>query len=115
MSALAQEQCVSVNKTSTAATLAERNGFLKDLPGWSITAEGEFPTLTKAFAFADFKQALDFTNRIGEMAEQQDHHPRIVLEWGSVTVGWSTHKIKNLHRNDFIMAAKTDALLAPAS
>jgi 4a-hydroxytetrahydrobiopterin dehydratase len=58
-------------------------------------------------------EALDFTNRVGELAEQQGHHPAIITEWGKVTVTWWTHKIKGLHRNDFIMAAKTDRLYQP--
>ena len=114
MSDLAKENCVAVNKASAPATPAERKAFLKDLIGWSITAEGGMATLTKSFTFDDFKQALEFTNRIGEIADRQDHHPRIVLEWGSVVVSWNTHAVKDLHRNDFIMAAQTDALLTPA-
>ncbi|HVR28570.1 MAG TPA: 4a-hydroxytetrahydrobiopterin dehydratase, partial [Thermoanaerobaculia bacterium] len=51
---------------------------------------------------------LDFTNKVGEIAEEEGHHPALLTEWGKVTVGWWTHKIKGLHRNDFIMAAKTD-------
>ncbi|MEP0825876.1 MAG: 4a-hydroxytetrahydrobiopterin dehydratase, partial [Nitrososphaera sp.] len=65
----------------------------------------------KSFAFKDFAEALAFTNRVGAIAEQEGHHPDILTEWGKVTVSWWTHKIKGLHKNDFIMAAKTDALL----
>ncbi len=60
------------------------------------------------FKFKDFVQAGAFTNKIAEIAEQEGHHPAILTEWGKVTVTWWTHKIKGLHRNDFIMAAKTD-------
>ena len=66
--------------------------------------------LRRAFKFKDFREAMQFTNRVGELAEQEDHHPAILTEWGKVTVTWWTHKIKGLHRNDFIMAAKTDSL-----
>jgi 4a-hydroxytetrahydrobiopterin dehydratase len=57
-------------------------------------------------------QALDFTNKVGGLAEEEDHHPAILTEYGKVTVVWWTHAIKGLHRNDFIMAAKTDQLAA---
>ena len=53
---------------------------------------------------------MEFTNRVGAMAEEEGHHPRLVTEWGRVKVTWWTHKIRNLHRNDFVMAAKSDAL-----
>jgi 4a-hydroxytetrahydrobiopterin dehydratase len=56
----------------------------------------------------DFQQALDFTNKVGQLANQENHHPALLTEWGKVKVDWWTHKIKGLHRNDFIMAAKTD-------
>jgi 4a-hydroxytetrahydrobiopterin dehydratase len=62
------------------------------------------------FRFKNFRQALEFTNKIGDIAEQEGHHPVIVTEWGRVKVSWWTHKIQGLHQNDFIMAAKTDEL-----
>ena len=64
----------------------------------------------KAQKFKNFVQALAFTHRVGELAEEQDHHPALLTEWGKVTVTWWTHAVKGLHRNDFIMAAKTDEL-----
>ena len=66
--------------------------------------------LRRAFSFDDFAQALAFTNKIGELAEAEAHHPAVLTEWGSTTVTWWTHKIDGLHRNDFVMAAKTDQL-----
>ncbi len=74
---------------------------------WSVVDEHH---LEKEFTFDDFRQALDFTNRIGEIAEQQNHHPALLTEWGKVTVSWWTHTVRGLHLNDFIMAAKTDDL-----
>ena len=61
--------------------------------------------------FPVFASALAFTNQVGALAEAEGHHPAILTEWGRVTVSWWTHAIRGLHRNDFIMAAKTDALL----
>ena len=66
--------------------------------------------LTREFKFRDFAQALAFTDRVGALAEEEDHHPAILTEWGKVTVAWWTHKIRGLHRNDFVMAAKSDGL-----
>ena len=66
------------------------------------------PTLERVFGFGDFAAAMEFTNRVGEIAEEQGHHPALLTEWGRVTVRWWTHKIRNLHVNDFVMAAKTD-------
>jgi 4a-hydroxytetrahydrobiopterin dehydratase len=66
--------------------------------------------LERRFEFPDLAQALVFTDKVGELAEFEGHHPRLITEWGSVTVTWWTHKIKGLHRNDFVMATKTDRL-----
>lgn len=66
--------------------------------------------LERTFRFSDFREALRFTLEVGELAENEGHHPVLVTRWGRVTVTWWTHKIRGLHRNDFIMAAKTDAL-----
>ena len=62
------------------------------------------------FTFGSFAEALAFTDAVGALAEAEGHHPAILTEWGRVTVTWWTHAIKGLHRNDFIMAARTDEL-----
>jgi 4a-hydroxytetrahydrobiopterin dehydratase len=67
--------------------------------------------LERVFKFKNFAEALAFTNEIGRIAEAEDHHPLIITEYGQVTVNWWTHKIKGLHRNDFIVAAKTDKIV----
>ena len=67
--------------------------------------------LTKTFTFKNFQQALDFTNRVGAVAEEEGHHPDISLSWGKVVVDVCTHKIDGLTENDFIFAAKADAVL----
>ena len=69
--------------------------------------------LRRVFSVDDFAQALEFTKKVGELAEDEGHHPALLTEWGRTTVTWWTHKIKGLHRNDFIMAAKTDELDRP--
>jgi 4a-hydroxytetrahydrobiopterin dehydratase len=80
------------------------------IPEWKIVEREGIPRLERDFQFPDFAGALAFTNRVAEKAEQAGHHPDILTKWGMVTVAWWSHKIKGLHRSDFIMAAKTDAL-----
>ena len=75
--------------------------------GWNVV---ESHHLEKLFRFDDFRQALAFTNRVGELAEEQDHHPDIHLSWGRVRVTIWTHKIDGLTESDFVFAAKVDAL-----
>ena len=73
--------------------------------------EEDIPRLKRVFNFENFTQALAFSNKVGALAEEESHHPAILTEWGKVTVQWWTHKIKGLHRNDLIMAAKTDQIV----
>jgi len=110
MNELASMHCSAV----TAATLRldddEIGQYQAKLPDWEIYQKDGELRLEKVFQFKDFNQAIEFTNRIANIANQEDHHPSILTEWGKVTVTWWTHKIKGLHLNDFIMAAKTDGL-----
>jgi 4a-hydroxytetrahydrobiopterin dehydratase len=110
MNELAQQHCSPI----TAATLRLENPDISQyqvkIPDWSIYEKEGEPRLEKAFKFKDFNQAVAFTNRVAKVANEEDHHPAILTEWGKVTVTWWTHKIKGLHQNDFIMAAKTEQL-----
>ena len=83
--------------------------------GWQVKEVEGVKRLERVFKFKNFVEALEFTNKIGAIAEQEAHHPLIVTEWGKVTVQWWTHKIRGLHNNDFIMAAKTDQLAEPGN
>ena len=78
------------------------------IPDWDLTDDDGVQRRRRTFRFRDFAGAMTFARDVAEAAEQEGHHPRIVLEWGRVGVDWWTHKIRGLHRNDFIMAAKTD-------
>ena len=80
------------------------------VPGWEVIEEDGVKRLRRVFKLKNFAEALAFTSRVGALAESEDHHPVLVTEWGRVTVTWWTHKIKGLHTNDFIMAAKTSEL-----
>ena len=108
--ALAQERCVACRADSPRVTDEEVADIRPMIPEWDITETGGIKRLERTFKFRNFAGALAFTVRVGEAAEADAHHPRLTLEWGRVAVGWWTHKIKGLHRNDFIMAAKTDEL-----
>jgi 4a-hydroxytetrahydrobiopterin dehydratase len=79
---------------------------------WSVVKRENdgIKLLQRSFDFKDFAEALAFTNKVGELAEKEGHHPDILTQWGKVTVMWWTHKINGLHQNDFVMAAKTDGL-----
>ncbi len=81
-----------------------------EVPGWTPMEVDGIWHLQRAFKFKDFVRAMEFTRRVGELAEAQGHHPALLTEWGRVTVTWWTHKIRGLHNNDFIMSAKTSRL-----
>ena len=82
--------------------------LLPQVPDWHVVERNNIKRIERIFNLKDFVQALEFTQKVGEIAEEEGHHPAILTEWGKVTVTWWTHKIKGLHRNDFIMAAKTN-------
>ena len=111
MTELTQEKCTACRRDSPSVSPSEAAELLGQLPDWEIISEDGIAMLDRLFRFKNFRQALDFTNRAGALAEEEGHHPRLVTEWGRVRVTWWTHKIRNLHRNDFVMAAKTDLLV----
>jgi len=109
MSDLASKQCVPCRGGVPALRGEELRRMHAELDsGWQVIDEHH---LSKRYAFEDFRQALDFTNRVGEMAEEQGHHPDILLAWGKVEITVWTHKIDGLTESDFIFAAKADRLL----
>jgi 4a-hydroxytetrahydrobiopterin dehydratase len=108
--ALTAERCVACRRDAPTVSDVEIAELRPQIPEWELVEQEGVKRLTRVFSFDDFAQALEFTNRIGEIAEAEGHHPALLTEWGRTTVSWWTHKIKGLHRNDFIMAAKTDAL-----
>lgn len=110
MSELTRESCVACRADAPRVEAEEAQKLLADVPEWNLRQD-EVPYLSRVFKFPNFLEALEFTNKVGELAEQENHHPRLITEWGRVTVDWWTHKIGGLHRNDFIAAAKTDQLL----
>ncbi len=114
MSTLSAERCVACRRDSPRVTEAEVADLKRQIPDWQLVERDGVAQLERTFHVPTFADSLAFTNRVGALAEEEGHHPALLTEWGRVTVTWWTHKIRGLHRNDFIMAAKTDALAARA-
>ena len=110
MEELTEQKCVACRVGAPSVTAAEFKELQPRVPDWQIINEDNIPKLDRLFKFKNFKDAIAFTDAVGVAAEEESHHPRLTTEWGKVSVTWWTHKIKNLHKNDFIMAAKTDAI-----
>ena len=110
---LNQMKCAACRKGEPTVTNAEVTELHPQVPDWRIVEADNIKMLERVFKFENFSEALNFTNKVGEIAEAEGHHPSITTDWGKVAVRWWTHKIKGLHRNDFIMAAKTDQLYKP--
>ena len=107
MSDLASKNCVPCKGGVPPLKGEQLHALSHQLPNWKVVNEHH---ITRAFSFSDFKQALDFVNRVGDVAEEQGHHPDILLKWGKVEITIWTHKIDGLTESDFILAAKIDSL-----
>jgi 4a-hydroxytetrahydrobiopterin dehydratase len=105
---LTDSKCVPCHGGEPAATPEELAALMPQIPNWcQFQVNGE-DRIEQVYLFENFQKALDFTNGVGAVAEQEEHHPALLTEWGRVTVTWWTHAVGGLHRNDVIMAAKTD-------
>ena len=113
MAKLVEMHCAPYEPGEVALTDEELAGYRSQVPEWKVAEREGIPRLERTFSFPDFVQALAFANRVGGLAEAEDHHPALLTEWGSVTVTWWTHKVGGLHLNDLIAAAKTDRLYGP--
>ena len=109
MNDLASSDCEACRIDAPKVSDYEANILLKEIDDWDLINEG-VKQLKKTFSFSSYRYSVDFTNKVADMADKEDHHPEITLEWGKVTVVWWSHKIQGLHKNDFICAAKTDQL-----
>jgi len=110
MGTLTTEKCTACNRDSPLVTDSDIRELKPQIPDWMLVERDGIQRLERVFNVKDFVAALNFTNRVGALAEAEGHHPAILTEWGRVTVTLWTHKIRGLHRNDFIMAAKIDSL-----
>ena len=104
---LADQKCTPSEKGEKPIVGEEADRLLRQLDGWTVQGGKE---LSKEYTFPDFRQALDFVNRLGEVAESEGHHPDLYLTWGKVRVSLSTHSIGGLSKSDFILAAKADTV-----
>ena len=107
---LTKETCEACNSKAPLISEEKITSLRPQLPEWAILESGGVKQLKRSYTFKNFKQALAFTMKVGDMAEEQGHHPVLVTEWGKVDVLWWTHSIGGLHMNDFITAAKTEEL-----
>jgi 4a-hydroxytetrahydrobiopterin dehydratase len=109
MSALAEKECVACKGGVPALKGRDLSNLARQLDGgWRVMNEHH---LEKEYKFKDFREALDFTNKVGELAEAQNHHPDILLTWGKVTLTIWTHKVDGLTESDFVLGAKADKIL----
>jgi 4a-hydroxytetrahydrobiopterin dehydratase len=105
---IAQRTCTPCRGGVPPLTETQAAGYLAQTPGWELLEESR--VIRRTFKFASFRDSLGFVAKVGELAETQGHHPEICFAWGRATVTLETRKIKGLHENDFIMAAKINAL-----
>ncbi len=110
MNELINKKCEACRIDAPKVTDEEIPSLMSQIPLWEIIEENNIKKLTCVFKFSDYGQSLVFTNKVATLADEEDHHPQITLEWGKVKVIWWSHKIQGLHQNDFICAAKTDRL-----
>lgn len=108
MSSLSAQKCEACHAVAPKVSDAELADLIKKIPDWVPEVRDGIMQLERVYKFKNFKQAIAFTNKVGDMAEDEGHHPGLLTEWGKVTVTWWSHSIKGLHKNDFICAAKTD-------
>jgi 4a-hydroxytetrahydrobiopterin dehydratase len=108
---LKAERCEACKSDSPLVTDAEERQLKPQVADWEIVTVNNVRRLKKTFEFDGWMPAVAFANDVARIADEEDHHPTILIQWGKATVTWWTHAIKGLHRNDFIMAAKTDELI----
>ncbi|GFZ80490.1 putative pterin-4-alpha-carbinolamine dehydratase [Pseudohongiella nitratireducens] len=109
---LAAQSCQPCRRDSKPLNQKELPAWLEKLPDWLVTHHEGVPRLQREFPFEDFTQGVAFADQLAALADENDHHPELLISWGCVSVRWWTHSINGLHANDFIMAAKTDLLFA---
>ncbi len=107
MSDLVSSTCEACIIDAPTVSDDEAGLLLEEIEGWDLIDDG-IKKLKKEFSFANYTDSVNFLNKVADMANHEDHHPQIILEWGKVTIIWWSHKIKGLHKNDFICAAKTN-------
>ncbi len=110
MEKLAKQAILSYSKHDSPLTEDQTDIYMKVLPDWKIIFQEGIPHLEKSYLFDDFSGAIEFANKIADLAEEANHHPDILISWGTCKINWWTFDYKRLHENDFIMAARTEML-----
>lgn len=110
MSDLSQAQCIPCPPGTAKLPSSERERLIAEIPGWTLATQEGVMQLEKSFRFHNFVEAIEFANQVGKIAEQEQHHPTLLVEWGHVKITWWTHSINGLHINDFIMSARTSQI-----
>ena len=109
---LSKQQCEACRADAPLVSEDELKQLMPAIPDWQVIVVDGVMQLTREFPFRNFAEAMAFSNRVGDLAEAENHHPAILTEWGKVRVSWWTHKIGGLHKNDLILAARTDQVHA---
>ncbi|MDH3387667.1 MAG: 4a-hydroxytetrahydrobiopterin dehydratase [Gammaproteobacteria bacterium] len=112
MTGLSQQECEACRADAPKISDEDLQALMPNIPDWNVIVVDGIMQLSREFGFKNFAQAMAFSNRVGDIAEAAGHHPAILTEWGKVTVTWWSHKIRGLHKNDLIMAARTDEVYA---
>lgn len=105
---LSSKECMPCKKGGPPLTASKAQELLTQVPGWTITPDDKW--LLKSYKFKNFMEALAFVNKVGGVAEEQNHHPDIELGWGYANIRLQTHDVGGLHENDFILAAKIEKI-----
>ncbi len=108
MNSLVNEKCKIARIGSSSIIGPELSNYMEMVSGWELKNRGDLLILSKNFEYSAYASGLNFVNDIANISEENNHHPRIIFEYSTVIVQWWTHSINGLHRNDFVMAAKTD-------
>ena len=112
MTDLSEQSCEACRADAPLISEDELQRLMPAIPDWQVVVVDGVMQLTREYGFKNFAQAMAFSNRVGDIAETENHHPAILTEWGKVTVTWWSHNIRGLHKNDLIMAARTDQVYA---
>jgi 4a-hydroxytetrahydrobiopterin dehydratase len=112
MEQLSRQKCEACRRGAPRLTDEELAALYAQIPAWSVVERDGIKRLERMVKTPDFASAMELAQRIGALAEAEGHHPALLVEWGRLTISWWTHKIGGLHRNDAIMAARSDEIIA---
>ncbi|CAN5141010.1 4a-hydroxytetrahydrobiopterin dehydratase [soil metagenome] len=115
MEKLTEMKCEACRRGAPTVTEDEVGKLMPQIPNWERSESDGVQRLRRVYEFDDFADALAFTDEVGELAEEEGHHPALLTEWGKTTAQWWTKKIGGLHQNDFVMAAKTEEIYDAAA